>query len=148
MIGTREPMRAIVRGWPARRCVVAVLVVVASACSTAGDEPAMTGELAATRFEAALGCEALADRWAGLQQEYLDRLGTATAEDLAEATPAVTSAGQWLANAMIEQTRDARAVGCTGLVSGSDALCARVGQLSAPGEAARIARQTLSDNCP
>ena len=122
-------------------------MVVVGACSTADDEPAMTGGSTTARFEAALGCEALADRWAVLQQEYLDRLGTATEEDLDEPSPAVASAGQWLANAMIEQTRDADAVGCTKLVSGSTALCARVDGLTAAGEAAEIALDRLRDTC-
>ena len=108
----------------------------------------MTGDSpAAVRFEAALGCEALADRWAVLQQEYLDRLGTATEADLDEPSPAVASAGQWLGNAMIEQTRDAVAVGCDELVSGSAALCARVDGLSAAGAAAEIALERLRGNC-
>ena len=107
----------------------------------------MTGGATVERFEAALGCEALADRWAALQQEYLDRLGPATAADLADPSPAVASAGQWLANAMIEQTRDAVAVGCDELVSGSAALCARVDGLSAAGEAAEIALERLREGC-
>ena len=135
----------------ARRCreymVVAILMVVVGACSPANDEPAMTGGSTTVRFEAALGCEALADRWAVLQQDYLDRLGTATAADLDEPSPAVASAGQWLGNAMIEQTRDATAVGCDELASGSATLCARVGGLSAPGEAAEIALNRLRDRC-
>ena len=127
-------------------------MVVAGACSTTHDEPAMTGGSTTggsttSRFEAALGCEALADRWAVLQQEYLDRLGTATEADLAEPSPAVASAGQWLGNAMIEQTRDAVAVGCTELVSGSAALCARVDGLSAAGAAAEIALERLRGSC-
>ncbi|MXZ52420.1 MAG: hypothetical protein F4Z34_04450 [Acidimicrobiaceae bacterium] len=122
-------------------------MVVAGACSTAGDEPAMTGGSTTGRFEAAFGCEALADRWAALQQEYLDQLGTATEADLAEPSPAVASAGQWLGNAMIEQTRDAVAVGCTELVSGSAALCARVDGLAADGAAAKIMLRSLRDGC-
>lgn len=122
-------------------------MVVAGACSTADDEPAMTGGSTGAQFEAALGCDGLADRWAALQQEYLDRLGTATAADLAEPSPAVAGAGQWLGSAMIEQTRDADAVGCTELVSGSDALCSRVHQLTAAGEAAQIALEGLHDSC-
>ena len=123
-------------------------MVVAGACSTASDEPAMTGEPTTAPFEAALGCDGLADRWATLQQEYLDRLGPATAADLAEPSPAVASAGQWLGNAMIEQTRDAAAVGCDELVSGSVALCSRVNGLSAAGEAAEVVLQRLRDGCP
>lgn len=122
-------------------------MVVVGACSTTNDEPAMTGGSTTTRFEAALGCDGLADRWAVLQQEYLDRLGTATEADLVEPSPAVASAGQWLGNAMIEQTRDAVAVGCTELVSGSAALCARIDGLSAVGEAAEIALERLRDGC-
>ena len=122
-------------------------MVVAGACSTAGDEPAMTGGSTTAGVEAALGCEALADRWAALQQEYLDRLGTATEADLDEPSPAVASAGQWLGNAMIEQTRDAVAVGCTALVSGSAALCARVDGLSTAGKAAEIALERLRGSC-
>ena len=107
----------------------------------------MTGGATVERFDTALGCDGLADRWASLQQEYLDRLGSATAADLAEPSQGVASAGQWLANAMIEQTRDADAVGCTGLVSGSIALCARMEGLSAAGEAAEIALGNLRDTC-
>lgn len=123
------------------------MVVVAAACSTGGHEPAMTGGATAERFEAALGCEALADRWAALQQEYLDRLGTATADDLAEPSAAVASASQWLGSAMIEQTRDAAAVGCTDLTSGSAALCARTDRLLGSGEAAEIALTSLRGSC-
>lgn len=123
------------------------MLVAAAACGSVGDQPATTSEAGDERFEAALGCDGLADRWAALQQEYLDRLGTATAADLAEPSPAVASADRWLGSAMIEQTRDADAVGCTGLVSGSDALCARVGQLAAAGEAAQIALENLHDGC-
>ena len=123
-------------------------MVVVGACSTTNDEPAMTGGSTTTRFEAALGCEALADRWAVLQQEYLDRLGDGhCGGTLAEPSPAAASAGQWLGNAMIEQTRDAVAVGCTELVSGSASLCARVGGLSAAGEAAEIALERLRGSC-
>ena len=121
--------------------------MIGTACGTASHEPAMTGSATVERFEAALECDGLADRWASLQQEYLDRLGTATEADLDESSPAVASAGQWLGNAMIEQTRDATAVGCDELVSGSAALCARVGGLSAPGEAAEIALNRLRDRC-
>ncbi len=127
--------------------LVAATLVIVAGCGAAGHQPAMTGRSPAGGFEAALGCEGLADRWAVLQQEYLDRLGTATVADLADASPAVASAGQWLANAMIEQTRDADAVGCTGLVSGSDPLCARLEQLSADGEAARVVLDRLHDTC-
>ncbi|MXZ53633.1 MAG: hypothetical protein F4Z34_10655 [Acidimicrobiaceae bacterium] len=123
------------------------IAVIGTACGTAGHEPAMTGSATVERFDAALGCEALADRWAMLQQEYLHRLGTATEADLDEPSPAVASAGQWLGNAMIEQTRDAVAVGCDELVSGSAALCARVDGLSAPGEAAEITLDRLRDSC-
>lgn len=133
--------------WRRRHCVAVILMVVAGACSTANDDPAMTGGSTTVRFEAAPGCEALADRWAALQQEYLDRLATATEADLAEPSPAVASAGQWLGNAMIEQTRDAVAVGCDELVSGSAALCARVDGLSADGEAAEIALKRLRAGC-
>lgn len=132
---------------PFRLCLAVLLMVVVGACSTAGDEPAMTGGSTTAPFEAALGCEALADRWGVLQQDYLDRLGSATAADLAEPSPAVASAGQWLGNAMIEQTRDAVAVGCDELVSGSAALCARVDGLSAAGEAAEIALDRLRGSC-
>ena len=122
-------------------------MVVAGACSTVSDGPAPAADTAAERFEASLGCDGLADRWAALQQEYLDRLGAATAVDLAEQSPAVASAGRWLGNAMIEQTRDADAVGCTDLVAGSDALCARIGRLSAAGEAAEIVLSNLRAGC-
>lgn len=122
-------------------------MVVVGACSTANDEPAMTGGSTTVQLEAAFGCGALADRWAALQQEYLDRLGTATEVDLAEPSQAVASAGQWLGNAMIEQTRDATAVGCDELVSGSAALCARVDGLSAAGAAAEIALERLRGSC-
>lgn len=135
------------RRWRRRHCVAAILMVVVGACSTADDEPAMTGGSTTVQFEAAFGCEALADRWAALQQEYLDRLGTATEVDLAEPSPAVASAGQWLGNAMIEQTRDATAVGCDELVSGSAALCARVDGLAAAGAAAEIALERLRGSC-
>ena len=107
----------------------------------------MTGGATDDRFETALGCDGLANRWATLHQEYLDRLGTATATDLAEPSPAVSLASQWLANAMIEQTRDADAVGCTELVSGSDALCARIDGLTARGEAGGIVLQSLRAGC-
>ena len=107
----------------------------------------MTGGAVPEQFEAALGCDGLANRWATLHQEYLDRLGSATAAELAEPSPAVANASRWLANAMIEQTRDADAVGCTELVSGSDALCARIDGLVAAGEAAGIALQSLHSSC-
>lgn len=130
-----------------RHCVAATLMVVVGACSTGGPEPAMTGGATDDRFEAALGCDGLANRWATLHQEYLDRLGTATATDLAEPSPTVSLASRWLANAMIEQTRDADAVGCTELVSGSDALCARIDGLTAGGEAGGIVLQSLRAGC-
>ena len=135
------------RRWRRGHRVAAILMVVVGACSTANDEPAMTGGSTTAQFEASLGCEALADRWATLQQEYLDRLGTATAADLAEPSAAVSQASRWLANAMIEQTRDADAVGCTELVSGSDALCARIDGLTASGEAGGIVLQSLRAGC-
>lgn len=123
------------------------LVVIAAACSPGSPEPAMTGGTTDDRFEAALGCDGLADRWATLHQEYLDRLGTATAAELAEPSPAVSHAGRWLANAMIEQTRDAGAVGCTELVSGSDALCARIDGLVAGGDAGETVLKGLRSSC-
>lgn len=130
-----------------RLWLVAATLVIVAGCGAAGHQPAMTGQSPAVGGEAALGCDGLADRWAVLQQEYLDRLGTATVADLADASPAVASAGQWLANAMIEQTRDADAVGCADLVSGSSALCIRLGRLSAAGEAARVVLDRLHDTC-
>ncbi len=108
-----------------------------------------TGAESNPDFEPAYDCAGLADRWVDLQQEYLDRLGDADAAEFEAGSPRMDAAISWLGQALIEQGRDVRAVGCEAeLVSGSEPLCSRLEQLDPGGGAGIAAIDLLRNPCP
>ena len=93
-------------------------------------------------------CAGVADRWARIQQEYLDRLGDADTAELDAGSARVEAAAAWFGPAVIEQVRDARAVGCAEeFVAGSALLCDRLDHLGPSGEAAERVVADLASNC-
>lgn len=130
--------------WPVHPIILATVLGLAS-CASTGPAPAADQADALTGSTA---CDGLADRWVVIQQTYLDRLGDADAEELRNRSDRVLAAGAWVGQALLEQVRDARAVGCDEeLVAGSSALCNRVPALEAGGEAAADVLDGLSSNC-
>lgn len=89
-------------------------------------------------------CDGLADRWQRIQQDYLDRLGDAGLDDAGRIEPA----GAWLAQALLEQVRDAESLGCEQIFRpGSPELCARLDELTDRGPAGRRALAALTQSC-
>lgn len=111
-----------------------VLLTLLAAC---GDDDSETGP-----------CVGLADRWATIQQGYLDRLGDADTAELDRGSARVDDAAEWFGPAMIEQVRDAQGVGCADeFQAGSVLLCARIDRLEPGGEAAEQAVAYLASSC-
>ncbi|MEM9037482.1 MAG: hypothetical protein AAGD18_23020 [Actinomycetota bacterium] len=110
-----------------------------------------TGEVAEPTTPTTSGlftCDGLADRWARIQQDYLDRLGDADAAELAGGSDRVNAAGAFLGPALVEQVRDAEAVGCGDtLQAGSADLCSRMERLTSGGEAADEVIARLMSAC-
>lgn len=123
--------------------IVWLVALLISACGNGG-----TGDSDSAALDSSFTCDGLADRWVVIQQEYLDRLGNADAKELDEGTDRVDSAQQWVSQAMLEQVRDAQAVGCAGQLSvGAAALCSRVVLLEPGGGAADSVVETFRDGC-
>ncbi|MEM7095021.1 MAG: hypothetical protein AAF567_18615 [Actinomycetota bacterium] len=96
---------------------------------------------------ATITCDGLAQRWAVLQQEYLDRLGEASQAELDEPSRAVLEAHAFIGRASIEQARDQDLAGCTDLVPGSAEYCAFIPSLGPSGEAGAIVLERLQSEC-
>ena len=125
--------------------LVATLTISSAGCT---DDGSHDGDETAPSFTAAFDCTGLADRWATIQQSYLDRLGDADAAELDSGSARVDAAAAWFGPAMIEQVRDARNVGCSDeFEAGSALLCARLGQLEPGGEAAAAVVDDLTSTC-
>lgn len=120
-----------------------------------GGNPALCGLLLWVLLLAACGggdatdaevndhCEGLASRWVVLHQEYLDQLDAA-----AGGAAAIEAAHSWLGSAMVEQVRDATAVGCQDEPgAGAPPSCSQVTELSASGVEATKALDFLSTTC-
>ena len=119
-------------------------MIVVAGCSATAD-PANS---ATATFDPALGCDGLADRWIRLQQSFLDQLADATAAELATGSERIDAANRFLGGALIEQARDASAVGCDVEVSsGAPALCERIDALEAGGEAGAAVIDQLERDC-
>ncbi len=112
--------------------ILAAVALVVAACSSV-DEPTNVPD-----------CSGLADRWLVLNQEYLDRLGGLSPTDTRE----IEAADSWLGSALLEQARDAAAIGCEDEVSSrAPAICERAGQLVAAGSVAELARKAVTHGC-
>ncbi|MEO1060803.1 MAG: hypothetical protein AAFZ07_05245 [Actinomycetota bacterium] len=97
---------------------------------------------------AAVDCRGPADRWARIQQGYLDRISDADLDELTAGSPRIDEANEWFGPAMIEQVRDAAAVGCDDeFVAGSPLLCARLDGLEPAGEAGERVVADLDASC-
>ncbi|MEM8904920.1 MAG: hypothetical protein AAGF02_14560 [Actinomycetota bacterium] len=93
-------------------------------------------------------CIGVADRWATLQQGYLDRLGDAGLGELDPESDRVRAADEWFGPAMIEQARDADAVDCTAVFrAGAPLLCARTDRLAAAGPVGQRVVDDLASEC-
>jgi len=126
-----------------RLMIVTFVALLVSGCGNGG-----TGDADAGVLGSSFSCDGLADRWVVIQQGYLDKLGGADTTELDESTDRVASAQQWVSQAMLEQVRDAQAIGCADELSmGAPALCSRVALLEPGGAAAESVVETLRDSC-
>ena len=119
--------------------LVVLIILLGSTCAGGGEN----GSDAVS-----FGCDGLADRWITIQQGYLDELADADLAELGQRSFRVTTAESRLVQALIEQARDAQAVGCASdLESDSAALCTRLDRLAPPGAAGESVVELLLSDC-
>lgn len=93
-------------------------------------------------------CDGRADFWIVIQQEYLDRLGSARAVDLDPPTKQVTAVNEWAGTALFEHAREAETVDCSAEVRvGSPEICGRLDRLQSGGATGDLVLDRLRARC-